>query len=84
VAATYVNERERKFLMNLYDQQYTQQRAYFVQYKMLEWLQAHPQQPNKRIRQINLYYMLHTTPPPGQPQPKPRKLLLFNESYTKV
>jgi hypothetical protein len=84
VAATYVNERERKFLMNLYDQQYTQLRAYFVQYKMLEWLQAHPQQPNKRIRQINLYYMLHTTPPPGQPQPKPRKLLLFNESYTKV
>jgi hypothetical protein len=84
VSETYVNERERKYLMNLYEPSYSAHRVYFVNSKVVEWLLAHPQQPNKRIKQINLYYMLHLTPPPGQPAPTPRKVLLFNESYTKV
>ena len=83
VASQYVNERERKYLMNLYEPSYESQRGYFTHYKIREWLRSHPQ-PNYRVVKIDFYYLLHRTPPPGSRPPEPRKLLLWSETYTKV
>lgn len=83
VASQYVNERDRKYLMNLYEIRYDAQRIHFVRYKIREWLRSHPQ-PNYRLVKIDFYYLLHMTPPPGVRPPEPRKVLLFSETYTKV
>ena len=83
VAAQYVNERHRKYLMNLYELRYEQQRVYFVRYKIREWLRAHPQ-PNYRVKKVDFFYLLHMTPPPGSRPPEPHKVLLFSEIYVKV
>jgi len=79
VASTYVNERERKYIMNLWPVALSDQRPYFVRYMRNRWYRDHPDQP---LKDISLYYMLHITPPPGKPQPEPRKMLLFNETET--
>lgn len=79
VAATYVNERERKYLMNLWPLAYSDQRPYFARYMRNRWYREHP---DKRLKDISLYYMLHVTPAPGKPQPEPRKMMLFNETET--
>jgi hypothetical protein len=85
VLAMYTNERDRKYLMNLYLQSYSSQRPYFVHYMLQEWTKAHPPTtPAQEIRRVSLYYMLHMTPPPGKTPPEPKKVLLFSESYTKV
>ncbi len=83
VASQYVNERERKYLMNLYEPSYESQRGYFMHYKIREWRRSHPQITH-RVVKIDFYYLLHRTPPPGSRPPEPRKLLLWSETYTKV
>lgn len=76
VTAMYYNERQRKHMMNLWPRSYSWQRPYYFLYRKHLWEQQHPE-PEKQIRSMSLYYMLHITPPPGGQQPVPRKMLLL-------
>lgn len=77
----YTNERDRKYLMNLYLPSNSAQRPHFLHGMLRQWQR---QNPDKAIKRAALYYMLQRTPPPGQPEPAPKQVLLFSETYTKV
>jgi hypothetical protein len=83
IASEYPNERIRKYLMNLWDRNHSAERPRYFAYVRENWELEHPE-PGKKIKAMNLYFMVRVTPPMGQKKPEPKKMLLLSETYTAV
>jgi hypothetical protein len=78
VAAQYPNERWRKYLMNLYFAKYSQFRLYYDRYLCRKWNDGRSMDDPRLLDQFQVFYMVHTTQPPGTPEQPHRKEFLAN------
>jgi hypothetical protein len=76
VAGTYKNSMWRKYLTNLWLKSYNKHRVYLGRYLCRSWNDKQDN-PEHRIKTIQIYYMVEMTPPPGQPIPEPRRELVW-------
>jgi hypothetical protein len=76
VAAQYPNERWRKYMMNLYADRYAQFRLYFDRYMCRKWNEGREMSDPRLLDIFNVYYMVHTTQPPGKPEEPHRRVLI--------
>ncbi|QVL31939.1 HTTM domain-containing protein [Telmatocola sphagniphila] len=73
VQATYINRRWRKYLLNIYQGRFDQFRQPFALWLAVRWENAHPDRgPEKRIKTIQIDFMLDEVLPPGVSRPAPR------------
>lgn len=77
VAATYRDAKWQKYLTNLWPTMNSPHRPYFALYLCREWNERHHDQ--EELQSITINYMLETTPPPGEPQPTPKKIELWRQ-----
>lgn len=61
----YPNERWRKYMMNIWLKDYAKFRMPFAHYLCWNWNRKNPDLD--RLEQVSIFFMLETTPPPGQP-----------------
>ncbi len=79
VAATFPNMRWRKYMRNIWTDSYAEpHRGLAMLHWREQWNRSHPY--DEQIDMIRLFYMLETTPPPGQ-KPVVEKLLLYGVEY---
>lgn len=72
VGRLYSNRRWRKYLINLWNPKYADQRQPFASFLRWRWNEEHSgQDPVRRVKTVRLVYRLEKTPPPGQPLPEP-------------
>jgi predicted DCC family thiol-disulfide oxidoreductase YuxK len=76
VAAQYPNERWRKYMMNLYAEKYAPFRLYFDRYMCRKWNEGRDMSDPRLLDIFNVYYMVHTTQPPGKPEEPHRRVLI--------
>jgi hypothetical protein len=77
VAATYGNNKWRKYLVNLSDVRWALHRPHFARYLCRRWNERHP--GNERVTVVNITFMFEKTPAPGQLALPPRRDLLWRE-----
>lgn len=65
----------RKYLMNLWLKAYNPYRLHFGRYLCRTWNTAHS--GDQQIKTMHIYFMLETTPPPGDPLPPAEKNLVW-------
>lgn len=63
VAATYINQRWRKYLTKLNKKKKKKQRKYFSKYLCRRWNQKH--EKDERLRKLKIYFFMERTKPPG-------------------
>jgi predicted DCC family thiol-disulfide oxidoreductase YuxK len=78
VAAQYPNERWRKYMMNLYFAKYSQFRLYYDRYLCRKWNEGRSMDDGHLLDQFQVFYMMHTTQPPGTPEQPHHKEFLAN------
>jgi hypothetical protein len=66
VAYTYKNQRWQKYLMNLWNKDYSEYRLPYGQYLCREWNRTHPE--DKQLMNFDMIFMLENTPKPNEPQ----------------
>jgi predicted DCC family thiol-disulfide oxidoreductase YuxK len=76
VRAQYKNERWRKYMMNLYADRYAMFRLYFDRYLCRQWNQYRSMDDPRLLETFNVYFMMHTTQPPGAPEEPYRRVLV--------
>ena len=74
-----LNERWRKYFMNLWIERYRYQWLNFSSWSC--YATKKYDAPGNQLKSFRVYYMLERTPPPGQPLPPPAKVLLWNDYY---
>ena len=77
VAATYVNSRWRKYLLNLNTNLYEQHRLDFARWVSRRYEADHPDTP---VTKCELVFYREPTPPPGQPVPAAERVVLFSSA----
>jgi hypothetical protein len=77
VNATFKNEHWRKYLENLYSQQYADQRLYFGQYICRQWNARHT--GAEQLETFKITYMLEMTQP-NYKHSMPQKVVLWDHS----
>jgi hypothetical protein len=80
ISATYVNERWRKYLMNLWSGQYAAYRPGYAKYLQRNWDESHP--ANRRLVKLDIYFVLETALPNYQASPA-QHVMLYTESFSK-
>jgi len=78
VVAQYPNERWRKYMMNLYFAKYSQFRLYYDRYTCRKWNEGRSMDDGHLLDQFQVYFMMHTTQPPGTPEQPHHKEFLAN------
>jgi hypothetical protein len=78
VSAQYPNERWRKYMMNLYFAKYSQFRLYYDRYLCRKWNEGRSMNDGHLLDQFQVFYMVHTTQPPGTPEQPHHKEFLAN------
>lgn len=77
VAETYRNTSWRKYLANLWDQDFSGHRPYFGRYLCRTWNERHA--GAERVNLIYVNYLLEVTPPPGRAVPTPEKIEIWRQ-----
>jgi hypothetical protein len=63
-------------MMNLYSDKYAIFRLYFDRYKCREWNNGRAMDDPHLLDTFNVYFMMHTTQPPGAPEEPYRRVLV--------
>jgi len=77
VAGTYRKTSWRKYLVNIWYDDFTGHRPYFGRYLCRTWNEEHA--GAERVTLIYVNYVLEVTPPPGQPLPTPEKREIWRQ-----
>ena len=59
VSATYKNQRWRKYMMNLWDKDYSYYRTYYADYLCMEWNTKH--EGEEKLKKLEIVYMREDT-----------------------
>ncbi len=76
VAATYVNTRWRKQLLNMWAKDFEGHRRPFALWVSRRWEAEHPNEPP--VSKCELVFMREVTPPPGEPVPAAERCVIFS------
>jgi hypothetical protein len=74
VSALYQTERWRKYMMNLWNEEFESERIHYLQYLRRDWDGRH-RDVLRKLKRIKMYFMLKVTPPPGHEPSAPRRVL---------
>jgi len=80
VSVTYVNERWRKYLMNLWTGQYAAYRPGYSRYLRRTWDEAHP--ASQRLATLEIYFVLQTALPNYQVSPA-QHVRIWTEEFSR-
>lgn len=72
ISATYRNERQRKYMMNLWLAVNAGHRLYFGKYLCRDWNRSH--EGAEQLETFEIVFMRENTPAPGQPMPTPQRV----------
>ena len=64
VSATHWSDRWQKYMRNLWEREHAWNRLHFAAYLCERWNREAP--PDRRVESLELYFMLETTPLPGE------------------
>ncbi len=81
VAALYPNAYWQKYLENLWTVRSANARLYYGQYLCRTWNASHSEA--KQLRTFDIVFMQEDTPPPGRPDPLPRKVVIWQHDCFK-
>jgi hypothetical protein len=73
IGATYINSRWRRYLQNLPETMFAHHRPNFADYLWREWERVHP---DRKLKELNLYWTREWTLPPGQGKTPPYPWLM--------
>jgi hypothetical protein len=81
IAELYPDQRWRKYMRNLWSKDYKNLRVYYAKYLCRTWNNSHT--GRQKLKTLQMIFMKEVTPKPGQPNPTPEKVEVWNHDCFK-